>query len=96
MFHCSVIYNFLIVQIVKPIQGLIKKGVVYRWEKREKDAFSHIKKVILEAPALYNPYFTKYFFLYTFAYDTSLVVMLTQKDDQNNERPIYFMSTSLL
>jgi len=72
---------------------MIKKDEVYRWDKREKDAFSHIKQAITEARALYSPYFS--FLLYTFASDTSLLVVLMQKDDQDNEQPIYFMSDSL-
>jgi hypothetical protein len=39
--------------------------------------------------------FSKYFFLYTFAFDQSLVVVLTQKDDANNEAPVSFMSTDI-
>jgi hypothetical protein len=37
----------------------------------------------------------KYFFLYTFASDQSLVVVLTQKDDENNEAFISFINTNL-
>lgn len=44
---------------------------------------------------LYNPYFNKEFFLYTFASDNSLDAVLTQKDELNNERPISFMSSSM-
>lgn len=57
--------------------------------------FSCIKQAIVEAPTLYNPYFKRDFLLYTFIYDTSLFAVLTQNDDQNNERPISFMSDSL-
>jgi hypothetical protein len=39
--------------------------------------------------------FNKYFFLYTFASDQSLAALLTQKDDENNEAPISFISTNL-
>ena len=34
-------------------------------------------------------------FLYTFSSDQSLVAVLTQKDDDNNEAPVSFMSTNL-
>ena len=54
-----------------------------------------MKQDIVEAPTLYNPYFKKYFLLYNFSSDTSIIVVLTQKDGQNNERLIYFMSASL-
>jgi len=64
---------------------MVKKEAIYKWDKREKDEFSHIEKSIVEAPALYSPDFNKYIFLYPFTYDTSLAIVLTQKDDQNNE-----------
>lgn len=61
----------------------------------EKDTFTRIKQEIAKALALYNQNFSKDFFLYTFSSDTSLITMLTQKDELNNERPISFMSESL-
>ena len=70
---------------------MVKKDAVYNWGKREKDAFTHFKQAIIEAPMLYIPNFSKGFFLYTFASDTSLSIVLTQKDELNNERPISFM-----
>jgi hypothetical protein len=44
---------------------------------------------------LRSPDFSKYFFLYTFASDQLLVAVLTQKDDDNKEAPISFMSTNI-
>jgi hypothetical protein len=44
---------------------------------------------------LRSPDFSKDLFLYTFASDQSLVSVLTQKDDDNNEAPISFMRTNL-
>jgi len=45
--------------------------------------------------AIYNPNFYKYFFLYKIVSDTSLIVVLTQKDELNNEQPISFMRPRL-
>jgi hypothetical protein len=39
--------------------------------------------------------FSRDFFLYTFASNQSLAAVLTQKDDENNEGPVPFMSTNL-
>jgi hypothetical protein len=41
-----------------------------------------------------SPDFTKDFTLYTFASDRSYVAVLTQKNNDNNEIPISFMSSS--
>ena len=61
----------------------------------EKNAFSNIKTSIVHAPSLKSPNFKKYFILYTFAFDDSLAVVLTQKEDGGDEYPISFMSTGL-
>ncbi len=74
---------------------MIKKDAIYKWDKREKDAFSCIKHDTTEARALYNLELGKYFLLYAFASDTSLFVVLTQKDELDNERHISFMSAFL-
>jgi len=60
---------------------MVKKDMIYKWDKREKDAFSPIKKSIAKPLAFYSLGFNKYCMFYTFASDTSLVAMLTQKDD---------------
>jgi hypothetical protein len=44
---------------------------------------------------LRSPEFSKDFFLYTFTFDQSLAAILTQKDDDNKEAPVSFMSTNL-
>jgi len=74
---------------------MINKVAVYKRDNMENNMFSHIKQAIVEAPTLYIPNFSKDFLLYTFASNTSLFVVLMQKDNQNNERPIYFMSASI-
>jgi hypothetical protein len=44
---------------------------------------------------LQSPDFNRDFFLYTFASNQSLEVVLTQIDDEKKESPISFMSTKL-
>lgn len=74
---------------------MIKKDAVYKWDKRGKDTFTHIKEAIAEASTLYSLDFNQDLLLYTFASDTYIVVMLTQKEELNNERTISFMSMIL-
>jgi hypothetical protein len=50
---------------------------------------------ISRALVLRSPNFNRDFNLYTFASDQSLAEVLTQKDDDNNEAPMSFMSTNL-
>ena len=82
-------------QIVKPLQQMVKQSVQFKWIDVEKNAFSKIKTSIAHAPSLKSPNFEKYFILYTFTSDDSLVAMLTQKEDGGDEYPISFMSTGL-
>ena len=82
-------------KIVKPLQNIINKDVGFKWNQEEKDAFDRLKKANTKAPALYSLDFNKDFILYTFTSYSSLAIVLTQKDSQDNEWPIYFMSVSL-
>jgi hypothetical protein len=81
-------------EMVRPLQNLIKKDVQYHWGPIESQSFDSIKKAIVDAPSLMSYDFLRDFTLYTFAYDWSYVVVLTQKNVENNEVPIAFMSLS--
>ena len=74
---------------------MIKKNAVFKWNLPEKEAFAKIKQAIAEAPSLQSPDFSRGFILYTFASYSSLAAILTQKDGNNDEQPISFMSTGL-
>jgi hypothetical protein len=82
-------------EMVRPLQNLIKKDVQYHWGPLESQAFNSIEKAIEDAPCLMSPDFSQEFTLYTFASDRSYVVVLTQKNAENNEVPIAFMSSAL-
>ena len=82
-------------QIVKHLQQMVKKSVQFKWTNIEKDAFTKIKTVVAHAPSLRSPDFDKDFILYTFASDNSLAVVLTQKEEGEDEFPISFMSIGL-
>ena len=53
---------------------MAKQSVQFKWTDVGKNAFSKIKTCIAHAPSLKSPNFKKYFILYTFAFDDSLVV----------------------
>jgi hypothetical protein len=81
-------------EMVRPLHNLIKNDVQYHWGALENLAFNSIKKAIIDAPSLVSPEFLQDFTLYTFSFDRSDVVFLTQKNTENNEVPIAFMSSS--
>ena len=89
-FVCRFVPNFA--QVVKPLQFLVKKDVPFKWSDEHKNAFTEIWTAIVEAPALMTLDFSKYFIFYTFASDFSYAVVLTQKNHEDVEIPISFMS----
>jgi hypothetical protein len=83
------------VETIKILQNMIHKDAKFRWDDERKGAFNNIKAAISRAPVLRSLDFNRDFFLYTFGSDQSLAAILTQKDDDNNEAPVSFMSTNL-
>jgi hypothetical protein len=83
------------VKIIKLSQNMIHKDVEFKWDDERKGSFSNIKDVISWAPVLESLDFNREFSLYTFTFDQSLAAVLTQKDDDNNEALVSFMSINL-
>ena len=82
------------VEIVNPLQEMIKKYFNFKWTKERREAFEKIKEAIAKSPTLWIPKFDNEFILYTFASDHSIVDVLTQKNE-GEEFSISFMSTGL-
>ena len=82
-------------KIVKPLEEMIKKDFNFKWTKERREAFDRIKEAIEEAPNLQCSNFDNEFILYTFASDHSIVVVLTQKNEEGEDFPISFMSTGI-
>jgi hypothetical protein len=83
------------VEILKPITNMLKKYVVIKWSLEEKSTFQRIKQALVEAPVLSNPDYTKYFFIFSFASEETIVVVLLQQNEEGHEQPIAFFSRSL-
>ena len=73
---------------------MVKKDVPFKWSEEQKNAFIEIQNIIEEAHALMSPDFSKEFILYTFTTDFSYAVVLTQKNHEDAEIPISFMSST--
>ena len=83
------------VEMVKPLQNMVKQKAEYKWEATQWEAFESIKEAIANAPSLMSSNFLKEFILYTFATNTSYTAVLTQKNLDGDEVPISFMSAWL-
>ena len=73
------------VEIIKPLQKIIKKRVEFRWTSVKKKTFKKIKATIVFSPTLHNPYFSKDFSLYTVASDHSLDLVIMHNDKKGGE-----------
>jgi hypothetical protein len=82
-------------RMVKPIHNMLKQDRSFSWNDDTEKYFVEVKKAISSAPVLAKPNFEKYFIIYTNATEEAISVILLQKDDQNNDQPIAYMSQSL-
>ena len=73
---------------------MIKKDALFKWSNIQNDAFNKIKKSIMDAPTLMPHEFSKDFLLYNFATNFSYAAMLTQKNAEDTEIPMSFMSST--
>jgi hypothetical protein len=82
-------------EIVKLITGMLKKDSEVKWTTEAKASFTHIKKVISEAPVLASPNYLKDFLIFSFASEHTIAAVLLQKNEEGFEQPIAFFSKSL-
>ena len=68
-------------EVVKPLQEMIKKDTNFKWTKERMEAFKKIKESIENPPTLRSPNFDREFILYTFSFDHSIMVVLTQNNE---------------
>jgi hypothetical protein len=84
------------VVMVKPIHNILKQDHSFSWTYDVENAFLRIKKAISYALVLEKPDFEKDFIIYTNSTEEAIFAIVLQSDDQNNEKPVAYMSHSLL
>ena len=77
------------------ITSMLKKYHEIKWTIEERRYFTYIKISITEAPVLVIPNFTKYFLIFFYASDHTIIGVLLQKNSQGVEHPIDFFSKVL-
>jgi hypothetical protein len=85
--------NFAV--MVKPIHNLLKQYFSFSWTEYVENDFVRINKAIGSTLVLEKSYFEKYFIIYTNATEEAISAILIQCDDQNNEKPVAYMSQRL-
>ena len=75
--------------------ALTKKGTKFTWLDQHEGAFQELKNRLCSAPVLAYPDFERHSIFQTDASDLGLGAVLTQTDDQGQERVISYASRSL-
>jgi len=82
-------------KLVAPLNDLLKKDVPYNWTKQHQEIFEILKEKLTTAPILSYPDFNQSFILSTDASTTGLGAVLSQKDSEGREHPIWYASRTL-
>jgi hypothetical protein len=83
------------VERIKPMSALLKKDMTFRWDDKAIKSFEDIKDAISQAPVLVSPDYWQDFMIFSFASQDTIVGVLLQKDVDDHEHPIAFMSKVL-
>ena len=82
-------------ELEKHITSMLKKGSEIKWNEEARRSFESIKRAIMEAPTLINPYYSKEFHIFLFASDDTLAAVPLYKNDEGSKHPMAFFSKAL-
>jgi hypothetical protein len=63
-------------EILRNITNMLKKDTKIKWNTESKQLSEQVKCALTHAPVLINPDYTKDFYLFSFAYEHTIEVML--------------------
>jgi hypothetical protein len=84
-----------LVEIIKHINCILRKGNDIKWNPEAKRSFKDIKVALIKALVLASPDFTKDFLLFSFASEHTIVGVLLQKDKYDFKKPIAYFNQTL-
>jgi hypothetical protein len=74
---------------------LLKKGSDFVWDTTAKKEFESLKLTLTHTPLLFPPNYSRDYFLYLAASDSTISKVLVQEDESHDEHVIYYLSRSL-
>lgn len=78
-------------EIVKHVTNMLKKNSDIRWADDAKKSFSTIKLALTKALVLISPYYSREFFIFYFASNDTITIVLLQNNTKGFEQPIAFL-----
>lgn len=82
-------------KIAEPLIDLTRKYARFKWTPYSQEAFNFFKESLTVVPFLAYPDTNKPYILYTDASDNCKGACLTQKTDEGEDKPIYYLSHKL-
>jgi len=82
-------------RITMPLNGLLKKGIIYQWTSKQDEAFNALKECLVTSPILMFPNFKEQFILFTDASISGLGAILSQLNEKGQEHVIAYASRAL-
>ena len=82
-------------QISVPLTNLLKKDTNWEWTHVQQQSFDSLKHAMTQAPVLMNPDYKREFIITSDASQHGIGAVLSQKDDDGNERPVAYFSRKL-
>jgi hypothetical protein len=73
------------------ITSTLKNGNEIKWKESSRASLHQIKKSLGEAPTLVSPYYRKYFMVFHFYLEYTIVTILLHKNKEGYKRPISFL-----
>jgi hypothetical protein len=89
----SFIANFA--ELTKYITCMLRKDSKVKWIKEARHSFESIKKAIMTVLVLISQNFDKDFYIFSFASNDTIELVLLQKNEEGHEQPIAFYSKVL-
>lgn len=83
-------------KIANPLNKLLRKNTPFNWTTTQQQAFERLRNCLISSPILAYPNWSQPFLLFTDASTFALGAVLSQKDNEGNERIIAYASRSLL
>jgi hypothetical protein len=91
---CRFIPNYA--QLTFRFTRLLKKGSEFVWDTTANEDFKALKLILTHTSLLFPPDYSRDYFLYLAASDSTIAMVLVQEDDSHDEHAIYYLSLSLM
>jgi hypothetical protein len=72
-------------ELTKYITCMLRKDYEFKWTEESRHSFESIKKDIMTTPVLISPNFVKDFYIFSFASNDTIAVVLLQKNEDGHE-----------